>query len=823
MEKTLKLVGKTSNEIFTLRYPTSLLDFTEYDFSYFAKHSIDLCNESLKSGVENIDRIADLRHDIQSAHCFIEHNIRTIYDKIVLDCWIDYVCRRDSIGVNVLWNRFIRCKTDFEKAVFSRLCDFRYNRAINEWLNIVRVQDYARCKVEFIFVDGIKTVDEAIARRNYFDLAFSVTARELGCRIEDLGVTKTFSAGRVPTAPFLFPTVSKEIVRNLLGDFDYSEDYSGIGDYSEISDKIAMDAFARMKAGLPQDLSKYGIMHGSMDSYREKIYMPCSLKAAVDLEIDAIIESGTWLGKCKRCGRYFLRDKEHLQEYCSRIMPSTGKTCLEVWEAEHPKKPAIDEYMEKKCREVNEMMFARVDKTISGTEYNYWHSYLEAMKQKVLNGEISADELENFLDYSLVVDITKSTPIVEVPKKEPELPQYPKERVVKPFVPERISRDSIPQPVEPDPEEERVLKEGFFTSPSKKRQKNEKPQISHIIRNGESLGEDNYTKKPDPAGFQPFAPISAEPQAPEATENRRNPYDDLKRLEDRLEEEKRIKREKAAQIARQRELDEEEEARRNMVKTFAEPEFTEEFPVRSAHAKNEEPYEPPVFPAFDPDEEPPFPIYDDIPEEMKPAPRPRRSERRAAEPTAAQELTKPVKQAEPEEPKEPAAPPKPKVIRKNAAAISAYGRASGAPMVTAAEAELAAPREERRPESRRTENRRAIEEDLIEAEPFKDIGSIFDVLQQSEGGTGERRPRSRHTEAREAPEPTELPQRVTRENAPAGIWTEDRGLYNIDERETEQSELDMLKSKKHGKSNKTRRLYDVIMREPDDNPNFRKK
>ena len=184
MDRALKLVGKTSSEIFVLRYPTTLVDFCEYDFSYFAKHSIELCNESLKSGTEDIDRISELRREIQNAHCFIEHNIRTVYDKIVLDCWIDYVCRRDKINVNVMWNRFIRCKTDFEKAVFSRLCDFRYNRAINEWVNVVRVQDYARVKSEFIFVDGITNIEEAIARRNYFDLAFSVTAREMGCRIE---------------------------------------------------------------------------------------------------------------------------------------------------------------------------------------------------------------------------------------------------------------------------------------------------------------------------------------------------------------------------------------------------------------------------------------------------------------------------------------------------------------------------------------------------------------------------------------------------------------------------------------------------------------
>ena len=799
MDRTLKLVGKNSNEIFILRYPSTLLDFAEYDFSYFAKHSIDLCNESLKSGVVDFDRIAELRHEIQPAHCFIEHNLRTVYEKVVLDCWIDYVCRRDNISVNLMWNRFIRCRTDFEKAVFSRLCDFRYHRAINEWVNIVRVQDYARCKSEFIFVDGLRSIEEAIARRNYFDLAFSVTAREMGCRIEDLGVTKTFSAGRVPTAPFLFPNVSKEIVRNVLADFDYSEDYSEVGDYSEIADEIAMDAFARMKAGLPQDFSDYSVVRGKMDTLREKIYMPCSLKAAVDLEIDAMIENGEWLGRCKRCGRYFLRDKEHPQEYCSRIVPNNGKTCLEIWEEEHPKKPVIDEDLEKKCREVKEKMFARVDKTMSGREYNYWNSYLEAMKQKVLNGEISVDELENFLDYSLVVDITKSSPIVEVPKHEPEPEPMPKERVVKPFVPERISRNEIVQPTPPDPEEERVLKEGFFTSPSKKRQKNEKPQISHIIRNGESLGEDNYTRKPDPAGFQPFgapirAPEAAPPQKAPETQERRNPYEDLKRLEERLEEEKQLRREMAEQIARQREQDElnEEKARRRTVREFDEPDFSlsEDVSARASEA----PFEPTLFSTFDPDEEPPFPIYDDIPEEMKPVGKPRKSAPKREEPPA------------------PPSPPKPKVIRKNAAAISAYGKASGAPVVTAAEAEIIAPRET---------NRRAIEEDLIDAEPFKDIGNIFDVLEQSEGETASRRPtRSRSRAEPETPdeEPSELPQVITRENAPPGIWSDDS-----DEDEPEPSEIDMLKSKKGAKSNKTRRLYDVIRREPDDNPNFRKK
>lgn len=783
MDKTLKLVGKNSNEIFTLRYPTSLLDFCEYDFSYFAKHSIDLCNECLKTGEPDHDRMSELRRDMQSAHCFIEHNIRSTYERIVLDCWLDYICRRDNVGVNALWNRFIRCKTDFEKLVFSRLCDLRYNRAINEWVNIVRVQDYACSKVEFVFADGITTVDEAVSRRNYFDLAFSVTAREMGCRIEDLGVTKTFSAGRVPTAPFLFPNVSKDIVRNLLSDFDYSEDYSEIGDYNAISDKIAMDAFARMKAGLPQNLSHYGVVRGKMDSYTEKIYMPCSLKAAIDLEIDALIESGQWLGKCKRCGRFFPRDKEHLEEYCSRYVP-TGKTCLEIWQEEHPR-PTVDEALEKKSRDVTDKMYARVDKTMSVKEYEYWHAYMEAMKEKVKNGEISPEELDSFLEYSLDVDISKSTPIVEVPKREPQPFPASKERVVKPFIPERISRKAIPQQEEApprDPEEQRVLKEGFFTSPAKQRSKNERPQISHIIRNGESMGKEEYTKNPDPAGFKLFgqenhAPTSASQPEPRVSDK-----------------EQQRRRELAEQIARQRELDEEEEARR-AVTPFDEPSFD--------FAKSEE--EKPPAERFvsefeehsDNEADNSAKITEAIAEEIKPREKAPKSQKPKAPEKKAPEIAKPQ-------------PPQPKVIRKNAAAISAYGKAAGTPVVTAPQTDIVIPREA---------SVDVVSDAQPESEPFKDIGSIFDVLEQSEDGGSPRKRRARSESA-----DAQIPDHVTKENAPSGIWTEDRGLFDESDSDAgELSELDMLKSKKHNKSNKTRRLYDVIMREPDDNPNFRKK
>lgn len=924
---SLRLIGKTSSDIFTLRYPNTLLDFCDFDFSVFAAGAIDICNEALKTGTPDYDRISDLRRDIQSAHCYIEHNIRTIYEKIVFDCWIDFVCRRDNIGLSGMWNRYIPCKTPFEKAIFARLCEFRYNRASNEWLNIIRIQDYAKTKLDFIFTDKVGNIEEATARRNYFDLIFSVTAREMGCRIEDLGVTKVFSVGRIPSAPFMFPNISKEIVRHILPNFDYSDDYSDIGEYSEISDQIAMDAFSRMKAGLPQDPNNYNIPNGKMDKYADKIYMPCSLKAAIDLEIDIILEEGSWLSRCKRCKRFFLRNSEHPEEYCSRYVHN-GKTCLQIYEEEHPR-PTMTPQLEARCRKVTDEMYSRVDKSMSVKEYDSWHLYLQAMISKVKNGEILPSELESFLDYSLEVDISKSRPIMEVAKKEPEIS---KERVVKPFVPERISRSELaPPPAEPEPEEPEEprrpqAKEGFFTSPTFQRQKSERAPISHIIRNGESMGE-SYTKKPDPSGFTPFgaperpetpaAPIT--PTAPNiAPENaqrqtgtpislpvreeprRRTPREELKRLEERLEEEKRLRRELA------------EKARSNKgaFKPFSEPEqsgFSEDFPTEPSYGRGERS------------------VYDDRTadygntgsvgnigdrRERDQFPQSRRERERsiqrqqgqsrqsdlslagygAPERSGLSELAEikdrgirlnrrdrseddrfednarddrsPIRMRQSEteqtnnvendvpESNVPAAPPR-KVIRRNAAALSAYGKMSGA-QFTAVQPE--------RDTTLGSEGE--VYTDEPDTEPFKDIGSIFDVLEQSQSGSKERGRLTdddlvidrnsdpdpdkepspeweRSSERKRTPRTSQktpqnnVPREVTKDNAPVGIWTEERNLFpdNKNEDLSDGSEHtkpesassdDPTKERKHTRSNKTQRLFDVIMREPDDNPNFRK-
>ena len=998
---SLKLIGKTSNEIYILRYPNTLLDFCDFDFSVFAEGAIDICNEALKTGSPDYDRISDLRRDIQSAHCYIEHNIRTTYEKIVFDCWIDFVCRRDNIGMTKLWDRYIRCKTPFEKAIFARLSEFRYNRAQNEWLNIIRIQDYAKTKLDFIFTNNISKIEDAAARRNYFDLIFTVTASEMGCRIEDLGVTKLFSVGRIPPAPFFFPNISKDIVRHILPNFDYEDDYSDIGEYTDIADQVAMDAFSRMKAGLPQELEKITIPNAKLEKYNEKIYMPCSLKAAIDLEIDVLIEEGSWLSRCKRCKRFFLRNSEHPEEYCSRYVHG-GKTCLQIYEEENPR-PTMTPELEERCREVTNEVYSRVDKTMSVKEYDSWHLYLDAMINKVKNGEILPSELENFLDYSLEVDISKSHPIVEVPKKEPEA--SPKERVVKPFVPERISRSDISSPLpsemeledetpyEPTPPRRAQPKEGFFTSPAFQRQKSERAPISHIIRGGESMGE-SYDPKPDPAGFTPFGaperPVQAQQTSPARQqtartpislpvkeqvneEPRRTPREELRRLEERIEEENRLRREQA------------ERARSNKsgAKPFFEFEpsaFTEELPAErndrnSRNDRNE------LYGRRDRNDRAEYDNTssetgrwgterradrDSYPQSRRERERSQRQQEQRRQrdldlagygDTFSDELDRELDRREsarsrdrrresddrddrndrniwadrrdrlgradrverddnvdrdrverlersnsfeeldldrfddhdrfsdnndrddrydrgssrsgymepnnveaeddipdisnaPErEPEETETTPRRRVVRKNAAALSAYGKMAGTAFPTASPFDENIPQPKPAPK-----NEESYDKDLgtkPDTEPYDELGNIFEVLEKSQSsmerehrrltdddladaGPSAERERSSNRRGTRRPASRSVPSEVTRENAPEGFWTEERNLFrstrddnnddndDIDNDDQQPERTETAKEKKPARSTKTRRLLDTIMREPDDNPNFRK-
>lgn len=443
-------------------------------------------------------------------------------------------------------------------------------------------------------------------------------------------------------------------------------------------------------------------------------------------------------------------------------------------------------------------------------------------------------------------------------------------------------------------------REGFFTSPSVERQRQGKPPVSHIIRAGEPR---DYQPQPAfvpeyPQGAQEpaFAPETREPVRAEA------PQRAYQQHNENVPSAPNVPNAPGYTQSAPR------QSREQGFTPFAEPPRSAEpeihHIVRAAEPQStSERYEEPKFVSFGGTE---FGSDFDAPAAEPEITQEPRDAFEDFQPEPVPEWEEPVESAEPSEPQEepsqpepvPEPAPRPKVIKKNAAAISAYGKIAGTPLARADGYEAVSrpePVEPLEPAKPSEPVDSPAKTESGEKDPFWEIGSIFDVLEQSENDmsrsstmtalsepdssephgtaferesaqpseppepaerpapaekpaakrTAHRKPlhqpevtsaqadsgeMRRQTKKRSAP--AEAPQPETKapeahaepQEIPSGIWTEERHLFDPDDHGmTPHEELNMLKDKKRGRSSKTQRLFDAIMRESDDNPNFRKK
>ncbi|MCM1335285.1 MAG: DUF6076 domain-containing protein [Bacteroides sp.] len=461
MTRQLHIAGKNSNEIYTLVYPNNLTTFCKYDFTPFLNHCTDLCRLANRTGEYSVEDVYAIRNSISGCHKYYEQNMRTIFEKIVIDCWIDYLCHQSEATPPALWQSFMRCKNDFERAVFTRLSEYRYNRAVNEWVNLIKLQEYARKKTDFIFGVPLSGAVEAGSRANYFDLMFNVAANEQGFAVEEIGASSVYSAGRVPNSPFILSSASREILRNVLGDMEEAASRPKKRLNPELSDQLAMDAFSVIKQYIPdKNDSLVNTIIKAMRGSPQRVYLPRSFKSMIDLEIDALIGSGGILQRCPRCGEYYLKDEEYPYDYCNRTQKD-GLTCLEAAEREHievktrpepietepPKvisqKPLEKAYVNEKMETLYKEMAARVNVDLTQRDFSRWYQRELQLKELILLGQAGEKELEDFIELSRGDEFAsrKQPPLFEKhnPDDEPiAVTESGKE--VKRFVFERVDR-----------------------------------------------------------------------------------------------------------------------------------------------------------------------------------------------------------------------------------------------------------------------------------------------------------------------------------------------------------------------------------------------
>lgn len=442
----LNIAGRSSNELYTVNVPSNLLNFCNYDFTYFMEESSRLCRESMKTGEYPSEEVNAVKNAITNCHKYFENNMRGTFDKIVVDSWIEYICRQGEMGTTTLWNTFAKCKTNFQRTVFQRLSEYRSHRAINQWVNLLKMQEYAQKKLDFIFGCKLNNVGEAVGRLNLFDLMFSVAANEQGYSLDAIGSVKVFKGGRLPNAPFVFGGAAKEVIRSLFNEVHFADKLPYVSRYEgAMSDWEAMDSFAVIKSHLPDytDNVANTIMK-SMVKLPETVYLPSGFKAMIDLEIDTLVNSGAFLQRCKRCKEFYIRDDYYNSEYCDTVHRD-GTTCREIMESSPIKvEPLTTEqiaFIKETSEAIYREMSAKLGTGLSQRDFSEWLSNFNVIRNKVLGGEADISVFEEFVRY---------TREYALPAPEPEPEPEPQEltednRVVKPYQFTHMSRDELVQ------------------------------------------------------------------------------------------------------------------------------------------------------------------------------------------------------------------------------------------------------------------------------------------------------------------------------------------------------------------------------------------
>ena len=482
---TLTIAGRNSGDTYTLNVPSNLLNFCRYDFTRFLEECSRLCRECMKSGEYPIDKIVALRKSIGGCHKYVENNLKTVFEKIVVDCWIEYICRQGEITVSELWGGLIGCTDPFQISIFQRLTEYRTHRAINQWINILKIQEYAKKKIDFVFGCKLNSPAEAVSRLNFFDLMFSVAANEQGYSLENIGSVRMCKPGRTAGAPFIYGGISKEIVKNLFKEVQFADSQPYVSrEEGAMSDWEAMDAFAVIKNYLPSHTDSVAkIIQKSLTKTPENIFSPSCFKAMIDLEIDTIVNMGGYLQKCAKCGEFFLKNEHYTSDYCDTVRRD-GSTCRELMEAEGAE--PLDEtallLFNEKAEKLYHKMAEKVNVEISQRDFAEWSGNFDVMRNNVIKGKATDSDFDDFVEYSEQLanqNMSKAKQNVLAAHEEMTRPDGTKAQV-KPYTFARVDRRELEKQgmLKPADQQEKLPP----ISDKKKAEEKPAPAVARIIR-----------------------------------------------------------------------------------------------------------------------------------------------------------------------------------------------------------------------------------------------------------------------------------------------------------------------------------------------------
>ena len=338
MSKVIAFTVPKSSGLYQLELADTLVGFLDYDFTYFWEQCLELAHKSRLTGEYYADYSRTLKEYIRTCHPYYNVLIHTDFDKIVLDCILDFISLSESVGLEELWVRYISAKDSFGREVFARISEYKTGSAINQWANLLRMQEYAAAKAAFVFDGGLVSPYEYNARKQYFDLAFSLAATEMGYRHEELPSVKRSPVSLLPEAAEISARVTNSLlpaVRPLVHEKRPKHSGKKSNCMQDQAAGLVFNAIAELRRPGPVE------MEAATDFFREQpqeVYFPTCLKAIIDLEFDKMLENGLILkrkpdGKGYVIAGHFGRDipvaaqitpqqppAEHVKEYAPPVV-----------------------------------------------------------------------------------------------------------------------------------------------------------------------------------------------------------------------------------------------------------------------------------------------------------------------------------------------------------------------------------------------------------------------------------------------------------------------------------------------------------------------
>lgn len=308
MNRNITFSVRESNALNKLPLGSTIIHFIETDLSYFREQCIELVYQYQNSGEYFPERASVLREYIRDCHPYCNILINTEFDKVVIDCIIDYLCERYAIGLEELWVKNLSASDNFGQAVFSRITEYKTGYAINQWINLLRMQKYAAAKMNFLFDGEEVSKAEYAARKLYFDMAFTLSAQELGCNAMELPQVRSYSVPLLPGSASLLVNAVNTLsptIKFMTGGHKAKLPVKGRECLHDQAAAPAVNTIINLQRPMLPEIRQ--IMK-TYENLPAEVYEPSCFKAIVDLEFDKLIEFGLLFQKSPS-GNYIVADR----------------------------------------------------------------------------------------------------------------------------------------------------------------------------------------------------------------------------------------------------------------------------------------------------------------------------------------------------------------------------------------------------------------------------------------------------------------------------------------------------------------------------------